>query len=438
MSMFHGTRQWIYTRNVMGRFQHLHRATGFGLIMFLFVVPWINVGNHPAVLADVPARRFYLLGHVFTASDGFLMVLMALMAAFSLFLASALLGRVWCGYMCPQTVFLEEWVRRVEAIVEGDGASRLRRDAGPWNFDKIWRKSAKVALLAIHAFVLAMSVVSWFAGARWLWTGEASTASYMIVGVIFAGMMADWLWFREQLCIYLCPYARFQSVLTDDYSLTVSYDSAVPIMQGKAAIEAKACIDCKKCVTVCPQGIDIRDGFQLECINCARCVDACTDVMRKFDRPSLVNYTTIALQEGRPQKTLRPRVMLYGTLVTGLAVGIVATMALHNPLDISIQRLPGSTYALDGDGLVRNTYLVRIVNNAQGDDRKFTLDIEGIPGAEVEMNELVLKPEEARQVPLVIRAPNGARSIVPVKITVKGGQRDYEVNTTFMAPGGNG
>ncbi|MCA9571325.1 MAG: hypothetical protein KC656_25975, partial [Myxococcales bacterium] len=146
----------------------------------------------------------------------------------------------------------------------------------------------------------------------------------------------------------------------------------------------------------------------------------------------------IALQEGRPQKTFRPRVMLYGTLVTGLAVAIVATMALHNPLDISIQRLPGSTYALDDDGLVRNTYLVRIVNNAQGEDRKFTLDIEGIPGAEVEMNELVLEPEEARQVPLVIRAPNGARSIVPVKITVKGGQRDYEVNTTFMAPGGNG
>lgn len=438
MSIFHGTRQWIYTRDIKGRFQHLHRASGFGLIAFLFIVPWINVGNHPAVMADVPARRFYLLGHVFTASDGFLLVLLALLAAFSLFLASALLGRVWCGYMCPQTVFLEEWVRRVELIWEGDGAKRLRRDEGPWDFDKTWRKAGKVATLAVLAVLLGMSVISWFAGARWLWTGTASTTSYMMVGVIAAGMMADWLWFREQLCIYLCPYARFQSVLTDDYSLTVSYDSAVPIMQGKAAIEANACIDCKKCVTVCPQGIDIRDGFQLECINCARCVDACTDVMRKFDRPSLVNYTTIALQEGRPQKTVRPRTLAYGAIVTGLATAIVALLALHNPLDISIQRAPGTLFQLDDDGMVRNTYLLRIVNNAQGEPRDFSLDLQGLDGAQVQMPPLTLAPEESRTVPLVVRAPKGSRSTVPIDITIKGGQRDYEVKTTFKAPGGEG
>ncbi len=438
MSIFHHTRQWIYTRNVQGKFQKLHRASGFLLIAILFVVPWINVGGHPAVMADIPARRFYFFGHVFTASDGFLLVLLALLAAFGLFLASALLGRIWCGYMCPQTVFLEEWVRRIEALVEGDGAARMRRDEGPWNFDKIWRKTVKVLLLAVLAFVLAMSVVSWFAGARWLWTGQASSASYVMVGVIFAGAMADWLWFREQLCIYLCPYARFQSVLTDDYSLTVSYDSSVPIMHGKAAIEANACIDCKKCVTVCPQGIDIRDGFQLECINCARCIDACTEVMRKFNRPSLVNYTTIALQEGRPQKTLRPRVLLYGSLVTGLAVAIVATLALHNPLDVSIQRAPGTFFQVDPDGMVRNTYMLRIVNNAAGDARDFSLEIEGLEGAEVQVPDLHLKPEEARTVPVIVRAPRDTPSSVPISVTIHGGQRDYHLKTIFIAPGGEG
>jgi cytochrome c oxidase accessory protein FixG len=436
MSIFSGTRKWIYAKRVEGRFQKLHRLSGIALIGALFIGPWIRVGGHPAVLADVPARRFYLLGEVFTADDGFLMVLAALMAAFSLFLASALLGRLWCGYFCPQTVFLEEWVRRVEHLFEGDASARRRRDSGPWTAERIARKTGKVVTLGALAFTLAMSVISYFGDARLMWTGNGSTTAYTMVGIISTGAMVDWLWFREQLCIYLCPYARFQSVLTDDYSLTVSFDTAVPVLKGRAGVESGACIDCRKCVTVCPQGIDIRDGFQLECINCGRCVDACSDVMGKLDRPSLVNYTTIALQEGRPQKTVRPRVVVYGTLVTGLAAAILSMMVLHNPLDISLQRAPGTFYQLDDDGRVRNTYLLRIVNNAPGEPRDFSLDVSGLPGAEVEVPAIRLASEEARTVPLVVRVDRSlGATTVPIAVTIRGGQRDHTVNTTFKAPG---
>lgn len=439
MSLFHGTREWIYTRAVSGRYQTLHRLSGVLLISFLLIVPWIHIGEHPAVLADIPARRFYLLGHVYTASDGFLIVLAALLAAFGLFLISALFGRLWCGYLCPQTVFLEEWVRRIEYYIEGDGAVQKRRDKGPRTVEGTLRRAATVVVLGIHAFALGMTVVSYFAGAWTMWTGAGSTTAYAMVGVIFTGMMADWLWFREQLCIYLCPYARFQSTLTDDHSLTVAYDASVPIMKGKAAIEAGACIDCKKCVTTCPMGIDIRDGFQLECINCARCVDACTGVMDKLDRPSLVTYTTIAAQEGRPARTIRPRTLLYTTLVTGLSIALVAGLTLHNPIEMSVQRAPGTLYQLDEGGMVRNTYLLRIVNNNQGADRDFQLAVTGLPGAEVEVPALHLQAEESRTIPLVVRSPVGSTPpTTPITVTLTGGDRDVRIDTTFKAPGGNG
>ena len=436
MSLFHGTRSWVYAKTVKGRFQRLHRWSGVALISLLFVVPWITVGAHPAVLIDIPARRFFLMGHVFTASDGFLMVLMALIAAFTMFLASALLGRLWCGYFCPQTVFMEEWVRRVEDLFEGDAIKRRKRDQGPWTADRFARKTGKVATLTVLAAVLALTVVSYFAGASALWTGEGSRTAYTMVAIIVGFALADWLWFREQLCIYVCPYARFQSVLTDDYSLTVSFDK-VPIVPGKKGVESGACIDCKKCVTVCPQGIDIRDGFQLECINCARCVDACAEVMEKFERPSLVNYTTIALQEGRPQNTFRSRVLLYSALVFGLSAVLVGSMVLHNPVEVSVQRAPGTLYQLDEGGVVRNTFLLRVANNLAGDAQEFTVTVAGLDEPEVQVPLLVLRSEEVRTVPLVVQVPRadvGTTTAITVTVSSEGGTQD--IQTTFKAPGG--
>jgi cytochrome c oxidase accessory protein FixG len=261
MSLFSGTRQWLYTRNVAGRYQNLHRWSGRALIAALFVAPWLSMGGHPLVRIDLPARRLYMIGQIFTASDGFLIALTGLLAAFMLFFVSAVFGRLWCGYFCPQTVFLEEWVRRVEALVEGDGPTRWRRDQGPWTAEKVARKGAKVVILTVLAVTLSMTVMSYFAGAGAIWTGAAGPVDYTMVGIFTTAALGDWLWFREQLCIYLCPYARFQSALTDENSLMVGFDPHVAIGKGKSAADKGDCIDCKKCVTVCPMGIDIRDGF---------------------------------------------------------------------------------------------------------------------------------------------------------------------------------
>lgn len=437
MSVFSGTRQWIYTRTIGGRFQNLHRWSGRLLIGALFVLPWLSFRGHPMVLIDLPARRLYLAGQIFTAANGYLMVLGALLAAFSLFFVSAVFGRMWCGYLCPQTVFLEEWVRRVEAFVEGDSSVRARRDRGPWTMDRFARKSAKVGLLTILALVLGMSVVSYFAGATTLWTGAAGSTAYWMVGTLAGAALVDWLWFREQLCIYVCPYARFQSALTDDHSMTVGFDPTVQIRSGKEAALAGDCIDCKKCVTACPMGIDIRDGFQLECINCARCIDACESVMPELGFPSHVRYTTIAADHGEPTRLVRPRTIAYGALVTGLAAALVASIGLHNPVEVTLHRSPGTLYQLDDDGYVRNTYLLRVVNNDAVASHAFAVGVEGLEGVQVTVPVLVLASGEDRTVPLVVRVPaDTASNTLPVRITVHSDGRQKIVNTTFKGPNG--
>ncbi|MCB9675299.1 MAG: cytochrome c oxidase accessory protein CcoG [Alphaproteobacteria bacterium] len=441
MSVFSGTRKWIYTRNIAGRYQKLHRWSGRALIAFLFVAPWLSWGGHPLVRIDLPARRLYLVGQIFTASDGFLIALTGLLAAFMLFFVSALFGRLWCGYFCPQTVFLEEWVRRVENLVEGDGPTRWRRDEGPWNADKIARKSAKVVILAALAFALGMTVLSYFAGAWNLWTGAAGAADYTMVGVIVAGALADWLWFREQLCIYLCPYARFQSALTDENSLMVGFNPEAKIEKGRDAAEHGNCIDCKKCVTVCPMGIDIRDGFQLECINCARCVDACVDVMGKLGKPTLVRYTTIAMDEGKPMKIVRPRTVVYGTIVTGIAAVLLGSILLHNPIEVTVNRSPGTLFQIDADGHVRNTYMLKVVNNDPVKKHAFAIGVQGLPDVKVSVPPLILEPGEDRTVPLVVRVPTDkVENTRSFDIVVHTDGEERTVHTTFKGPahGGQG
>lgn len=433
---FRRTRQWVYPRTIEGRFQRLHHRSGLVMQLFLIVTPWLTIGGQPAVRIDLPARRLYLLGTVFTAADGFLLVLLALMAAFSLFFFTSLFGRIWCGYVCPQTVFLEGWVRPLERFFEGDRGARMRRDAGPWTVDKAWRKTAKLTAFAAVAWFFAMSLQGWFAGPVALWTGAAGSADYTFVGLIAGGLFLDWAWFREQLCIYLCPYARFQSALTDDESWTVGYDAAraEPRAKGKASAKVGRCIDCNKCVEVCPQGIDIRDGFQLECIACARCVDACEQVMGKLGHPSLVRYTTIAADLGRKTRTVRPRTVVYAGLLITLSSVFVGLTLLHQPLAATVNRAPGTLFQVDADGLVRNTFLLQIDNNDPLKQHTFHVEVRGLDTAHVIVPELTLAAMEGRTVPLVVRVPRPVRASSPFEVRVSSAMGAVTLDTTFQAP----
>ena len=435
---FAGTRNWVYPQWIDGRFQRLRRWTFLGLHVILFVVPWLGINGRPLLRFDLEDRRLYAFGAMFTAADTILLLLVLLFLAFSLFFFTSLFGRLWCGYACPQTVLLEAWVRPIERWIEGERITRMRRDGAAWSFDKAWRKAAKWSLFLIAAFIVSMSFMSFFAGAKELWTGRAGPVEYALVGIFTVAWFWDFAWFREQFCNFLCPYARFQSVLQDANTLTINYDFNRGEPRGKDAKTSGRCIDCKKCVVVCPAGIDIRNGFQLECIGCAACIDACDSVMTKLGHTSLVTYGTLHELQGRKRRLLRPRSVAYAALLAGLLVATTALVASRVPFEASVSRAPGSLYTVDDDGYVRNTFLLRIANNIPTDHALvFRVRVEGIPDAEVTAQDVSLEPEEGRLVPLVVRVPAASATArtMPLRVRIASPAGERVLDTTFKTGG---
>ena len=432
---FSGTREWVYPQSIKGRFTTLRRWTFLALHLTLFLTPWIIVGGSPLLLIDISARQVFFVGAIFTASDSFFFLLLLLFLAFALFFFTSLWGRLWCGYTCPQTVFLETWIRPLEIWIEGDRTQRRRRDKQKWSFDRIWRKGAKWSAFLVVSLLLATAIVSLFAPARDLWTGRSGSLAYSFVGAFTFLWYLDFTWFREQFCNFLCPYARFQSALTDDETLLIGYDPARGEPRGgKEAAADGRCIACNKCVVVCPQGIDIRDGFQLECIQCARCVDACVSVMDKLGHHTLVEYTSQAEQEGRTVRRLRPRTLVYGGLLVALAAFGFTLMAQRLPFEATVNRVPGSLFTLDPDGFVRNTYLVQITNNKPGETPvSFQVSVEGIPGAEVLAQDVQLASSETRTLPLIVRVSQDqdVGRTVSIEVRVVSPDGEIRIPTTF-------
>lgn len=420
-------RDWLYPLRVGGKFRRIKRWAGVVLQAILFVTPWIYLEGRPVLWFDLPGRRLYAFGSMFTATDTIFVVLMGLFGAFSLFFFTALFGRMWCGYACPQTVFLEEWVRPIEEWIEGPRSQRMHRDKGPWNFDKIWRKVAKFAAFLLLSVVVAMSFTSYFVPARELWMGLGGTGAYGVVAFLTFIMFWDFAWFREQFCNYLCPYARFQGALADDESQVIAFDKT----------RESECINCKKCVAVCPQGIDIREGFQLECISCGLCVDACQSVMDKRHAPNLVHYTTIAETMGQKPRLLRPRTFVYGGLLATIAVAFLVMLNIRHDIQATIGRTPGSLYTLDPDGFVRNTFLLRVTNrDMERDEDTYQVTFDGLPpGAEAKVEPFTLATEKSTVVPVIVRLPdNGSFDrTIPFRVTIASHDDKVVLETTFKS-----
>ena len=440
---FSRTREWVYPQSIQGRYMRIRRWTFLGLHLVLLLAPWIRLGGNPLLRIDIPGRRVFLLGQIFTPYDSIFLLLLLLFLAFSLFFFTAIFGRVWCGYACPQTVFLESWIRPIELWVEGDRSRRLRRDRAGLSFDRAWRKLVKWALFALVSLVLGMALVSLFAGAPALWTGRAGPVAYGFVAVVSALWFLDFTWFREQFCSYLCPYARFQSALADEESLIVTYDHdrGEPREKGRAAAIDGRCIDCNKCVVVCPQGIDIRDGFQLECIQCARCIDACTSVMTPLEHPTLVAYGSVAESEGRTVRRWRGRTQVYSALLSTIALAGVVLLAQRVPFEASVNRAPGSLFTLDADGFVRNTYLLEVTDNDPSDGiRAYEVDVRGLEGAELVVPPIRLASTQSARLPLIVRlpeSPSGPRSR-PFRVRIGTGASYLELDATFASGSAGG
>jgi cytochrome c oxidase accessory protein FixG len=436
---FRTSRKWIYEQKVTGTWQRLRKGTFTILHLILFVTPWLVVNGNPALLIDLPGRTLYAFGAIFTAADTIFLLLLLLFLAFALFFFTSLFGRLWCGFACPQTVFLDTWIRPFEEWIEGDWVHRRKRDEAGWSLDRAWRKGLKWSLLLAISFVIAMAFGSYFAGARELWSGRGSTLEYAIVGVFTAIWFLDLAWFREQFCNYLCPYARFQSALTDSETLLVQYNPTRGEPRGGLdARETGRCIECNKCVFVCPQGIDIRDGFQLECIACARCIDACGIVMGKLGHANLIEWGAMTTLTGRKPRRVKSRTVVYGGLLTGIAAAAVFLMGARAPFDAAVQRAPGSLFTMDADGFVRNTYLLRITNKqASSEPILFHVQVEGLPDAQILVQDVALATTESATIPLIVRVkarPDLPRTI-PFEVNVSSPTTHVAIDATFKTEG---
>lgn len=362
-----GSRRFVHPADVHGRFTFWRRVVAVVLMAVYVTLPWIPVNGNPAVFLDVQGRRFHFFGLTLATQDLWVGFFLVTGLAFSLFYITALLGRIWCGWACPYTVFLEHVYRRIERWVDGDAQARKRLDDASWNLGKTFRRLVKHGLFITVSAVIAHVFLSYFVSLHKLYEmmqgppGQHLVA-FSVVTFLTGSLYFAFSWFREQFCIILCPYGRLQSALTDDHSVVIGYDAKRGEPRGKADAQHGDCVDCRRCVQVCPTGIDIRNGMQLECIGCAACVDACDDIMRKLKRPAgLVRYDSYNGLKGGRTRFVRPRIIFYTfLLLAGVAAFTLSAMQI-SPVRASAVRMIGAPF-YEADGEVRNQFLVRVIN----------------------------------------------------------------------------
>lgn len=407
-------REKIYTRKIEGFFQRIRLYTGWPLLIGYFLLPWLSWDGRQAVWFDLPERKFHILGLVFWPQDFPLLAFLLIIAAFGLFAVTVFAGRVWCGYTCPQTVWTSIFMW-IEQRFEGSRNQRMRLDKAPWSLEKLGRKVLKHSGWLFVAFLTGMTFVGYFypirellpdlltlSAGQWglLWTIFFTCATYINAG-----------WMREQVCKYMCPYARFQSVMFDQDTLIVSYDPVRGEPRGSRKRDADHraqglgdCIDCNLCVQVCPTGIDIRDGLQYECIGCALCIDACNSVMDKMSYPrGLISYTSEHQLQGGKTHWLRPRMIGY-VLVLSVMVGLFSYRVISRvPLEMTVIRDRNELYVTTMDGDIENIYTLSLVNMEQS-MHEFEIVISGIDGAEIIGDTLhTLDGGEVRSISLRVR-----------------------------------
>ncbi len=426
------THSKVYPREVQGRFARLRVLSGLALLGIYYFLPWISWQGRQAVLFDLPARKFHIFALTLWPQDFLYLTLLLIMAALCLFFFTALAGRVWCGYACPQTVWTDAFLA-MERWTEGDRARRMKLDARPWSGEWLARKGAKQALWIGFAAITGFTFVAYFTPARSLapavFTGTLGGWETFWIGFYGLATYANAGFLREQVCKYMCPYARFQSAMFDADTLIISYDPQRGEPRGPRgrgadpkALGLGDCVDCTICVQVCPTGIDIRKGLQYECIACAACVDACDGVMDRVGYPrGLIRYATENSLAGQPVRILRPRVFVYAAILLVVATSFIVSLILREPIGLDVLRDRNAFYRILPDGAVENVYSLRILNKDQK-DHQYVIEVSPAESFSVDAEVGVRVPAgEVQAVAARIRARTDSPETVPrdIRITVR-------------------
>lgn len=441
-----GSRRWIHPRLSRGKFLLARRVFGYGLIAYSILMPFLRIGGRPAILIDIPHRRLDLMGSTFAATDTSLLALLLLAAGVCLFLFTALFGRIWCGWACPQTVYLELVYRPLERLFHGT----VGRGGEPRRGLPLWRKTGYLAVSFLVSILVGNLFLSYFVGveqiSRWVVSSPAEHPfGFAVMSLMTLAMMFNFTWFREQMCILVCPYGRFQSALVDRHTLQVRYHAArgEPRAKGSRGSPSRdprgSCIDCGLCVKTCPTGIDIRDGVQLECVGCAQCIDACDTVMRKIgDTPGLIRYSTQARDEADPASGIRPRLLLYPVILAVIG-GLIATWFLvRQSIDVTLLRSPGLPFVKMPTGTIANNLRLKIVDRG-GQEARYRLAVLEDPAIELTLieNPIVVPAEGTVTCGVVVTAPpdrfrDGRHAI---RLRLSGGKDiDSVIVTTLLGP----
>jgi cytochrome c oxidase accessory protein FixG len=410
--LYEGRKQ-IYPKLAHGKFRMVKWIVMAATLGAYYLLPWIRWERgdgipNQAVLADFSGEKFYFFFIEIWPQEVYYLAGLLIVATLGLFLVTSLLGRVWCGYTCPQTVWTDLYIW-VERAFEGDRAARMRLDKAPWSLNKAARKIGKHAVWLVIAFLTGgVWILYWHDAptiARTFFIGEAPLTAYFYAGILTLATYFLAGWMREQVCTYMCPWPRIQGALTDDYALNVTYrydrgEPRGPLRKDQGFEGRGDCIDCKQCVQVCPMGIDIRDGAQLECIHCALCIDACDDIMKRVDRPTgLIAYDTDlavaarAAGETPTYKLVRARTVLYATLMVAISALILFGLANKPTFQINVLKDRSPPFVQLADGDVRNGYTLKLINKATT-ARETVISISGIPGADFEIIGIT-KPSDA-------------------------------------------
>ena len=444
----------IYPRSISGVFARWRWVMVVITQLVFYGLPWLEWGQRQMVLFDLGARRFYIFGLVLYPQDFIYLTALLIISALSLFLFTAVAGRLWCGFACPQTVYTEIFMW-IEHKIEGDRSARVRLDSSPWGFEKAWKKTVKQSLWVTFSLWTGFTFVGYFVPIRQLGLELlAFHGGWQLFWVLFYGFAtygnAGFL--REQVCKYMCPYARFQSAMFDKDTLIVTYDEARGEQRGPRikTVDYKAkglgdCIDCTLCVQVCPVGIDIRDGLQYECIGCGLCVDACNSVMDKMNYPrGLIKFSTQnGVAKGWKQsqilrRVMRPRVLIYSAVLITLCVVMLGSLILRTPLKVDVQGDRAALSRIVAGGKLENIYRLQIMNATEAPQR-YRISAYGLPGLEVASEpDIEIDAAQSRWMAVRLQIPYGSANSGShsVKFEVTAVGSDYKVTekSIFLVP----